>query len=251
MQIPVIGSTILFLDTVDSTNTELARISGNPETINGTAVLAFEQTAGRGRRGNSWLNEPNKDLTFSFILQKPAIKAEFAFLPVAAAAVASTAFLQQLVPQQKLEIKWPNDILCQEKKICGMLIENTFTGSQCAKTIVGIGINLNGTRYAETRFPATSVFIETEKNRDIKESLVDFLPFLNESFSMLFTHPEGLMKRYNSLLYGKNELKTIQVGEQRMLGKIKTVDMHGNPHILNENGQPIAARPDEIQFLPE
>lgn len=250
MQIPEIGSSVIFLDTCDSTNAELARISGHPDTMNGAVVLTYEQTAGRGRRGNSWLSSPNKDLTFSFLITKPAIKAEQAFLPIAAAAIACAEYLSNKIPGKRVEIKWPNDILCQRKKICGMLIENTFTGNETQKTIVGIGINLNGTDYENTRFPATSVWLETSREIPVAESLAELLPYLNRSFTQMFTAPSLMMKQYNSLLYGKSEWVPLYVSGEMLMGKLESVDALGNPQIINQNGQLIAARQDEIQFLP-
>lgn len=250
MQIPIIGSRVIFLDVCDSTNVELARISGTSEAINGTVVLAYEQTAGRGRRGNSWSSHPNKDLTFSFLLLKPAIRAENAFLPIAAAAVACAEYLKEQLPGKKVEIKWPNDILCEGRKISGMLIENTFSGNETLKTIVGIGINLNGTEYGGTRFPATSYTLETGTEKVIADALAELLPYLNKSFTRLFTAPTQLMAQYNSLLYGKTEYVPVTVGPETVWAKLQHVDGLGNPQLQNKNGQPVAARSDEIQFLP-
>ena len=250
MQIPEIGSHVIFLDTCDSTNAELARTSGHPETINGTVVLAYEQTSGRGRRGNSWASHANKDLTFSFIITKPALKAEQAFLPIAAAAVAVAEYLAQKMPAKKVEIKWPNDILCERRKICGMLIENTFTGNESQKTIVGIGINLNGDLYENTRFPATSYFLETQKEMPVAESLAELLPYLNRAFTQLYTAPALLMKTYNTHLYGKTEWVSINVNQETLIGKLESVDNLGNPTLKKQDGETISPRQDEIQFLP-
>lgn len=250
MQIPEIGASVIFLDVCDSTNAELARISALPEAINGTVVLAYEQTAGRGRRGNSWNTAPNKDLTFSFLITRPTLKAEDAFLPVAAAAVACCEYLSSKIPDKKVEIKWPNDILCDRKKISGMLIENTFTGNESQKMIVGIGINLNGDRYENTRFPATSVYLETGVENAVAETLAELLPYLNKSFTQLFTAPSLLMKNYNALLYGRNDFVPLTVGSENMVGKLESVDSVGNPQIRNKDGELISARQDEIQFSP-
>lgn len=250
MQIPIIGSRVIFLDRCDSTNAELARISGLPDTINGTVVLTYEQTAGRGRRGNSWSSTPNKDLTFSFLITKPAIRAENAFLPVAAAAVACAEYLREQLPEKRVEIKWPNDILCGGRKISGMLVENTFSGNESLRTVVGIGINLNGDRYGDTRFPATSFFLETGREKIITDALAELLTHLNRSFTQLYGAPALLINRYNTLLYGKTEHVPLTVAQETVWGKLLHVDAFGNPQIETKNGQPVAARADEIQFLP-
>lgn len=251
MQIPEIGAQVIFLERCDSTNVELSRTFGRPDTINGTVVLAYEQTAGKGQRGNSWTTSAGKDLTFSFLLTQPAIKAENAFHPIAAAAVATCLFLRSKMPHSTIEIKWPNDILCNGKKICGMLIENTFTGNISQRTIVGIGINLNGEYYSDTRFPATSYFLETGNTFSISETLSEFLPYLNRSFTQMYISAPLLFKTYNSLLYASSEFVPALVGETEEMVKIWSVDMQGIPHITTKtNGLPKAARHDEFRFLP-
>ncbi len=249
MQIPEIGAKLVRLQSCDSTNAELSRTYEHPDTINGTVVLTYQQTAGRGQRGNTWLSEANKDLTFSFLLNKPDIRAEHAFLPVAATALAVCEFLGKLLPQKRIEIKWPNDILCEGKKISGMLIEHTFSGNGIARSIIGIGVNLNSTTFGPTRFPATSALLESDTETGIDEALFLLLPFLNASFNELGTYPTALLNHYNSKLYGKKQYVPVNLCGQITELKLKQVDMGGIPHFENKNGQAISARPDEVQFM--
>ncbi len=250
MQISTIGSRVIFLDACDSTNAESARISGTSEAINGTVVLAYEQTAGRGRRGNSWTKAtPTKTSRSASCCLKPAIRAEDAFLPVAAAAVACAEYLSEQLRGKKVQIKWPNDILCEGRKISGMLIENTFSGNETLKTIVGIGINLNGTEYAGTRFPATSYARETGSNKAIAEAMAELLPYLNTYFTQLFTAPALLMGRYNALLYGKTEYVPLAVGSETVWAKFGPMWIPANAPLCKiKTDSLMAARSDEIQF---
>ncbi len=129
------------LESAASTNSYLAGIADG--TPHGTVVSAAEQTAGRGQRGNTWEAELGKNLTFSMLLRPEAIEArrQFVISEIVSVAIADT--LQPLIPREKVSIKWPNDIYAGDKKICGILIENSLMGYRINHSIAGIGINVN------------------------------------------------------------------------------------------------------------
>lgn len=251
MQFPIIGSSVLYLESCDSTNTELARISGNPDTMNGSVVLAFEQTAGKGQRGNIWKNEPHKDLTFSFLINKPDIRSEFVFYPLAATALGVYHFLSKRLPHKKVEIKWPNDVLVNGNKICGMLLENTFSGNQISKMIIGIGLNVNGKNYPDTRFPATSLVLEGEPETPPEDILLQLIPHLNAAFDKLRENPGFLLNAYNQVLFGKHHDVSIQEQDSITRARIERVDSKGILHLINQDGKKIEAGMGEIKFLPD
>ena len=108
----------------------------------GVAHIPPSQTAGRGQKGNSWESEDGKNLTFSLLLKRPPVKARDQFYLSEAAALAVVEALTVLAGDG-FSVKWPNDVYWQDKKICGMLIENSLEGSDIATCIIGIGINVN------------------------------------------------------------------------------------------------------------
>ena len=112
----------LWLDTIDSTNSEALRRL--PELPGGTVLAAREQTAGRGQRGNTWFTDPGKNLTFSIILKNLPLSALEAVRLNFLTSVAVASFLES--HGVKAAIKWPNDIYVDGRKICGMLIENSL-----------------------------------------------------------------------------------------------------------------------------
>ncbi len=135
---------LIWLDECDSTNNVVAR--ENPE--HGTAVIARAQTAGRGQRGNSWESEPGKNLTFSLLLRPAWVEVSRQFAISQAVSLAIVTVLEQrLGLQAQLSIKWPNDIYAGDRKICGILIENSLTGNVISRCIVGVGINVNQTLF--------------------------------------------------------------------------------------------------------
>ena len=101
------------------------------------------QTAGRGQAGNGWESEREKNLLFSVLLRKPQVPVEKQFLISMLAAVALWDTVAETIGNKELTIKWPNDLYWGDKKLAGMLIENTLAGSEIAHSIIGIGLNIN------------------------------------------------------------------------------------------------------------
>lgn len=135
---------IIWYDTIDSTNDQAKRMLGTLACP--TAVAAREQTAGRGQRGNSWKSDAGSNLTFSLVLKPGAglpenILPDCQFVISEAVALAVKDFLETEGIHAK--IKWPNDIYVSDRKICGILIENTVNGGRLASSIIGVGLNLN------------------------------------------------------------------------------------------------------------
>ena len=130
---------IIWLESVDSTNLEAKRHISDIDNL--SVLSALEQTAGRGQRGNTWTSNAGENLMFSIVLKSPALMPEdhFALNEIAALSVADFLSTYGI----KAQIKWPNDIYVDDKKICGILIENSFRGKYISSSIIGIGLNIN------------------------------------------------------------------------------------------------------------
>ena len=135
---------VLIYRSLPSTNTEVKK----PGYRHGDAVIAKEQTAGRGQRGNRWSSNPGENLTFSLVWEPTFLEAKRQFLLSEAVALALTDTLGEY--NIKAKIKWTNDIYVGRKKICGILIEHDLgTDGHLARTIVGIGLNINQKEFFE------------------------------------------------------------------------------------------------------
>lgn len=136
--------TLLTFDTLDSTNSEALRQAklGAEE---GLCIVAREQTAGRGRRGREWSSQKDAGLYFSVLL-RPKLDPQFLPLITLVAGVAVHEMLAELGLEP--DIKWVNDVLINEKKICGILAETTETDTGTA-VVLGIGINLHSKNLPE------------------------------------------------------------------------------------------------------
>ena len=130
---------IMWFKSLDSTNEEARRHISDIDNL--SVLSALEQTDGRGQRGNTWTSNAGENLMFSIVLKSPVLMAEdhFALNEIAALSVADFLSTYGI----KAEIKWPNDIYVGEKKICGILIENSFRGKTISSSIIGIGLNIN------------------------------------------------------------------------------------------------------------
>jgi BirA family biotin operon repressor/biotin-[acetyl-CoA-carboxylase] ligase len=174
--------TILRFDMIDSTNTEAANQArlGAEE---GLSILARQQTAGRGRHGRKWISEKDSGLYLSIVL-RPTIEAKFLPLITLMTGVAVYDALTEI--GLKPDIKWVNDVLIGDKKICGILAETVDTPKGLA-VIVGIGINLTSSNFPDDLANvATSIKQETGRMLspdELAESLTTFFDYFYDIFN--------------------------------------------------------------------
>ena len=131
---------IIKLDATDSTNSYLRKLSTVETVLDFTIVTAKYQTEGRGQMGTIWSSETSKNLTFSVFKDVSNMNLDFPFF---ISIVTSLAIIRTLetFSLPKLSIKWPNDILSEDKKVCGILIENVIKNNNINASIIGIGLN--------------------------------------------------------------------------------------------------------------
>ena len=170
-----LGQNFYHLYAVDSTNAFAARLfSEDPELPHGTTVVAERQTAGRGRRGRTWISASAVGLYLSVVL-KPEIPSNLAPLLTLGAAVAAHDAIERIT-ELPIDIKWPNDLLIGRRKVCGILSELHAELDHIRSMVVGIGINVNNDEMpAEIQGIATSLRIESGRSQSRIELLVAFL----------------------------------------------------------------------------
>lgn len=191
---------IEYLDSCGSTNTELAR---KPEAPHGYVVCARSQSAGRGQRGNSWESEPGKNLTFSLLLRPgeaipPGRQFELSM-------IVSLGIVEALAETGvETKIKWPNDIYtADDRKICGILIENSISGISIERSIVGVGINVNQEHFVSDAPNPVSVKMMTGHTVGLEPLLENVCSKIMASLAdyMLRPDPAELSTRYHSCLW--------------------------------------------------
>ncbi|MCF8715875.1 biotin--[acetyl-CoA-carboxylase] ligase [Joostella atrarenae] len=137
---------LIKLDATDSTNSFLRRLAAHKELQDYTVVMAEKQMEGRGQMGTQWVSEAGKNLTFSVFKKITCLdKNEQFYLSMAVSLAIYDALTYFAIPY--LKIKWPNDILSVNSKICGILIESIIKNGEMSASIIGIGLNLNQTTF--------------------------------------------------------------------------------------------------------
>lgn len=139
------GRCIVYLPTVDSTNRYARRLAAEGAQ-HGTLVVADEQTAGRGRRGRGWISPAGEGVFMSLILRPQSHPSEVARLSMQTALAVAQAIVQATGLDAR--IKWPNDIVCGGRKVCGMLLEMNADEQTVHDVVAGVGINVHQTQFA-------------------------------------------------------------------------------------------------------
>lgn len=194
---------IYHLDTTSSTNDD-ARDEKYRE---GDVVWADFQTAGRGQRGHEWHSERGENLTFSVVLEPT-------FLPIAEQFGISQAVALSLVDMLadygiEARIKWTNDIYVGNRKLVGILIEHSLSTTTLRRTIAGIGINVNQSRFDTSLPNPVSMAQLLNQKLDTEEVLQRYLDHLQRNYATLRDgNVEALDRRYNALLYRLDEPHT-------------------------------------------
>lgn len=225
---------IIKLDAIDSTNSYLKKLSVNELVADFTAVVTKCQTEGRGQMGSVWDSETSKNLTFSVYKELSAYQLNSPFY---VSMVVSLALLKTLesfnIP--KLSVKWPNDILSDNKKICGILIENVFKQNKLFSSVIGIGLNVNQVEFynlpkaSSLRLVSGRVFNLDEITPAVIDNLKLYFKILNEG------QLEVIKDAFEASLFRKNKPSTFQNAEGELFsGIIKGVSQLGNLQVLLE-----------------
>lgn len=243
----IIGRNVIYLSRTGSTNTYIKEQQGSMP--NGTCVFAGEQTAGRGQQHASWNSEKSKNITASVKLEPQRISAEDQFRLNMSV---SLGILDYLREQHGIEarIKWPNDILVDGKKICGILIENILAGNQVQLSVIGFGLNLNQTDFGPELPHATSLALICGRIFDIKEELRLILECLDIRYRQLLVVPAKVLEeQYLRNVYGFNTLVELQAGEESFYAKITGVDSWGRLKTEKPDGTSGLYDIKQVQFV--
>lgn len=228
-----VGKDLIFVPECHSTNTFALELSNLPSTKEGTVIVTDHQTAGRGQRGSSWETTKGMNLTFSVIL-KPSflsIKDQFALNTFSALAI------HDVLDKKSIEasIKWPNDVLINDKKVCGILIENQIRGSQVSNSIVGIGLNVNQDSFHVPT--ATSLRNVLNVVTDLSALLELVLEHLEKRYLQLKSgRLADLRSAFMEQLYWRNEQHSFVSGGITFKGTITGIDAEGRLEVATADG---------------
>lgn len=189
----IIGRNFIYSEEVESTNSFLLD-KANKFNSDGTILLAEKQSKGRGRKERVWYSAKGQNLTFSILLtSKKYLGKKFNLLNFTTSL--SVAFALENLFQLKTELKWPNDVLVNGKKICGILLESTSQGNKIERVVIGVGLNVNqGLFQGNFNLEPTSVKLELGENVDREKLLAELLNTFEELLLKIDSKPDEIMK---------------------------------------------------------
>jgi BirA family biotin operon repressor/biotin-[acetyl-CoA-carboxylase] ligase len=251
METLFVGRNLIFLPQTDSTNSYAISLLKNVNIIEGSVICTDHQTGGKGQRGNVWHSEKGKNITASFVLKPDYLNIGEQYLLYQITSLACHDLLAEILlnSQVDLKIKWPNDILANGKKICGILIENLIGGNSISFSVVGIGLNVNQTNF-KGEPNAVSMQILAGKNFERKEVL-ELLCSKIEMYYLLLKSSK--ISRINDLymkkFYGREEWKDFEVKNVKQSLKVKGISEKGLLLLENKEGKLQEFDVKEIKWL--
>lgn len=245
-----VGQNLVTIKQVDSTNSFLKNLLSNSKPVpEGTVIMAEEQYAGRGQQQNTWHSEPGKNLTFSLLLKPHFLSVGDQFDLNRAASLGVYDALKPILGDQ-LKIKWPNDIYYSDRKLGGMLIENTIQGGQLKDSVIGIGLNINQENFPSGASNATSVKQILQKDYDLTLLLSEICKYIEVYYLKLKAGQiDFVRKAYLSRLYWLNEVKNFESNDGVFNGTVKNVLPNGLLVIEDTNGRQLEFNLKELKFL--
>ncbi len=214
---------IIHMHCVDSTNEEAKR-GGDKGAEHGTVYVADCQTAGKGRRGRSWISDSEKNLYFTLLL-RPTLEPENMSMLTLVMAYAVAEAVREYTGLQT-GIKWPNDIVIGNKKVCGILSEMKVEKQRCAYCVIGVGINIEQTVFPQDlQDKATSLCAELQNSHtEIAGTKPDadyLLKLILDKFETIyeaFCEAQSLLpilEQYNTLLVNKGRrVRVLEPGNE-------------------------------------
>lgn len=224
-----VGQSVIFVKELESTNDYLKLMTKNDALPEGAVVVAEYQYHGRGQQANTWQSEAGENALFSVLLKPKTLKGESLNALSFLVSLAVRATIQHFLPNKEVKVKWPNDVLVENRKVAGILIENKL--GKALESIVGIGINVNQTVFKELPM-ATSLRKEGDKTFEVSEVVSVCLNFV-EKYYLLSNRAHGvkqLQTLYVTQLYKLNEEVLIDSKKMKVIG----VDMEGKLMLKDE-----------------
>ena len=225
---------LIRLDSTDSTNNYAMQLVNDDKAHHGLTITARSQHSGKGQRGRKWTDAPGKSLLMSIVIhpQMP-ISSQFPFS--ASIAVAVVNVLQKLLPSCSVQIKWPNDIIINDKKAGGILIENALRGSLWTHSIVGIGLNILQESFPDNLPAATSLFIASGLVLDV-DLIRDQLRTAILSDATGFADTYSILDAYNARLFHRGKQQLFTGNDDAWYATIVQAHEDGTLEVVTDDG---------------
>ena len=239
---------IIHIRETNSTNNYLKELLQTQNVDEGTVVWADFQSAGKGQRGNGWESEAGKNILFSIVLFPGFIKAGEQFILSQIVSLAVANCLQEYT--EGISIKWPNDIYWNEKKICGILLENTILEDNIGHSVAGIGININQENFRSEAPNPVSLKQITNRDYNLEEILKTVVDNINAYYQQIkIGKTDSLIKQYKESLFRKDGYHLYNDGISDFLARIQDVDSSGLLILKTKEGEERHFAFKEVKYI--
>ena len=230
----------IFLDEIDSTSSYLIKEHNNLP--NFTFVSTNYQSKGTGREDRQWISAKGTNLLFSLLLKDKDLIKEYASISLCCAATIATYLISKGI--NKIEIKWPNDIYLNGKKLVGVLLEGNIE----EYLVIGIGININQETFPnDLHHPATSIYLETKKKSSLDELKKEIFECLNQELNLKNIREKHYLNVVNKLNFLKNKIITLSINNEIKKGIALDI-LEDNSLLVDCQGQKIKVISGEIEY---
>lgn len=229
---------IFYYDIIDSTNNKAKELAarGAPE---GSIVIAEQQSAGRGRKGRSWLSSASEGLCISLILRPTIPPTEISKITLMAAVAISEALLS--LTEIEIKIKWPNDLIVNKKKLAGILTEMSMEVDAIDYVVIGLGLNVNSIKSSfadEVKDIATSLHIETGTQYSRAQVAQAFLTWFEKLyFEVQKNGFHSLITRWKELSNIIGKKVAVDEAGKTVIGTVKDIAEDGTLILVDDNKQ--------------
>lgn len=239
---------IIRVNQVDSTNSHALQLIKDSNPSGGTVVMTLNQTEGRGQQTNAWESESGKNLTISLILRPNFIKAQDQFQISMLISLGVSDYLKAY--SKKVSIKWPNDIYVGDKKIAGILIEQSIMGANLSHSVCGIGLNINQEKFVSDAPNPISLNMLTQQTYNLDKELQKLLAAIEKRYFQLINQGgKELEQDYLDSLYLMKEEHTYEDETGVFRGKIVGISEFGQLQIQDEEEVVKTYNFKEVSFL--
>ena len=221
-----LGKKVVFLPQCHSTNEELTKRSREFDYPEGTIVHTDYQVFGRGQRGNKWIASAGKNILMSVLLRPKFLAAKDQYYLNLISGLAIVDVINGYLPHTEVQLKWPNDVYVNGKKVAGILIESNFKGTGLESSVVGIGFNVNQEEFKIEN--ATSLKMEGGVDLDRTDVLESLTVHLEGWYLKLKNGGQDKIRNsYHDILMWRGEVHRFSSDHGEFFGEIIGINEYG------------------------
>jgi BirA family transcriptional regulator, biotin operon repressor / biotin---[acetyl-CoA-carboxylase] ligase len=238
------------LDTTPSTNEYANMLIKKNKALNGMLIATAAQTAGRGQDQNHWESKPGENLTLSIIVKPRNLMPAMQFMLNKTTSLAILDFAMMYLKNVAVRIKWPNDVYAGDKKIAGILISNTIEGQEIKWSVIGVGININQTKFESDAPNPVSLKLLSGENYELDDCLDELCRAFEKRISMLLENNyRQIDLDYLGALYLYGEYAGFLYKGQKLKARITGIGEFGHLELETTGKEKLLCDLKEIKFL--